>query len=123
MRILYVDRDVELARSVADVFLPGHDVVIVATTTGAHAALARQHFDVALVDPDLTDGPADVLVHWLRATGSQLRIVAVAVCHADAARLLDAGADASCTELSQIAHVLDQFSLADSRAALFTTWC
>lgn len=124
MRILYVDSHVELARSVAEVFLSGHDVVIVASRAGAHAALARQHFDVALVDHDLDDGPGDALVRWVRVTGSQLAIVAVSAGAADNAKLMRAGADAMCDELARIAAVLDGLLLAyDTRDALFAAWC
>ena len=108
MKILFVENHAVFAKTVTDLFLNGHDVVVVASLAAARHQLAED-FDVVLVDYDLDDGKGDELVSELRTADRRPRIVGVSARPDGNSALLAAGADAVCSkgEFSRIRPVIE----------------
>jgi DNA-binding response OmpR family regulator len=98
-KILYVENHPRFAVIVVRRFLAAHQVTLVPGLEEARAALARERFDVVLLDYDLDDGKGVVLVEELRRQAGRPLLIA-ASSHAEGnERLLQAGVDAACGKM------------------------
>lgn len=100
LRILFVDNHPELTQTVIEVFLREYEVVVVATISAAKERFQGSRFDVLLVDYDLDDGNGAELVTWVRAAGSDAKVVAVSARERGNEALVAAGANVVCAKTS-----------------------
>jgi len=96
--LLFVENHAIFARTVAEEFLVGFEIIIARSLADARRELATRAFDAVLVDFDLDDGKGDELVAEMRAQGFRGRIVAVSAHEEGNDRLVLAGADAICSK-------------------------
>ncbi len=98
-----------LAAIVVEQFLADYQVDIVATIADAQTQLARERYDVVLVDYDLPDGKGDALVSLLCILSTKPLVIAVSARPDGNARLLAEGAHVACpkAQLHRIAHVIE----------------
>jgi DNA-binding response OmpR family regulator len=110
MRFLYVENHAAFAANVVRQFLAAHTVRVVSSLATARDALAREQFDLLLVDYDLDDGKGDALVKELRVAGSRVAMVAVSAHDERNNALLaaDATAVGGKTRFDQIQEVIDR---------------
>ncbi|MEM9189845.1 MAG: response regulator [Myxococcota bacterium] len=96
MRILFVENHRVFAEIVADRFL--YDLIVEQVSTLADAKRSLRHcsFDCVLLDYDLDDGKGDEVLHWLRARGTSVRVIAISGRPEGNAALVRAGADEVC---------------------------
>jgi CheY-like chemotaxis protein len=111
-RILYVENHAIFAAQVCQQFLSSHAVTVVPSLSAAHGALESGTYDLLLLDYDLDDGKGDELVRTLRASGSNLQIIAVSSHEAGNSALLEAGANTVCgkMEFDKIQKIIDDLS-------------
>ncbi len=108
MRILFVENHEVFAKTVSAAFLRDHAVVIAPSLASVTKTIADERFDAALIDYDLDDCKGDEVVRLLRGSGFCGAILAVSSHDAGNAKLIAAGADASCPKLAfgRIAAIL-----------------
>ena len=76
-RILVVDDDAGMRRTILRVLSPAHQVEAVAGATEALACLERQDFDLALVDVRLKDGDGYSLCQTIRARRPETDVILI----------------------------------------------
>jgi sigma-B regulation protein RsbU (phosphoserine phosphatase) len=76
-RILVVDDDDGMRRTIVRILTPGHQVEAVAGATEALACLERQEFDLALLDVRLKDGDGYSLCQAIRARRPETDVILI----------------------------------------------
>lgn len=98
MRILFVEDNLEFARTVTAQFLGEHAVTFAADVAEAKVQLAGDAFDVLLVDHDLPDGIGTEVIRHARSLGIDADVIAVSALDGNNEALEAAGARASCSK-------------------------
>ena len=99
MRLLYVEDHPRFPAIVIPQFLSAHQVTVAGTLAEARALLAREPFDVVLLDYDLPDGKGSELLEEIQRQQLAVRVIAVSSREENNARLLELGADAVVSKL------------------------
>jgi len=69
--VLHIDADDDAALVLATLLVPETEVVHAATLAEARRLVARQHFALVVLDPDLPDGDGMALLAELKQSGSK----------------------------------------------------
>jgi DNA-binding NarL/FixJ family response regulator len=109
MRVLYVDDHTPFRAVVQRRFLIGHEVVGAADLAEARRHLADGHFEVILLDYQLSDGLGEDLIREIVERKLPTKVVAVSANAENNARLIAAGAigAVSKNEFSKLAEKLE----------------
>src|SRR5690349_19469039 len=99
MKILYVENHTVFARTVAQQFLASHEVTIVSSIAAGRETLAKETFDLALVDYDLDDGKGDEFVRECLKAQPQIKVIASSSHNRGNDAMTAAGACAVCSKM------------------------
>lgn len=108
MRILFVENHETFVSTVIPLFLAAHDVVVVSSVRDALVKILEGGFDLCLVDFDLDDAKGDEFVRVALERGTSAKMIGVSSHDEGNAKLLAAGAEATCkkTEFAKVPALL-----------------
>jgi two-component system phosphate regulon response regulator OmpR len=82
-RVLHVDSDPDTALVLSALLVPETRVTHVATLAAAQELLQTEQFALVVIDPDLQDGDADLLLHNLHHLQHDARVLLYSARHPD----------------------------------------